>query len=117
MSATKYTYWVNRPRVVASGIAQNTHTQTRTQITALEILPAAPNPVDCPLLSHSALLVRHRDDDSIVASVTVASKIYSLSLRGRPISRISGLEDWQLVLQDQWRVESLRECSCVAQPR
>jgi hypothetical protein len=37
---------------------------------------AGSNPLDSPLLSHSALLVRHRVDDSIVASVTVASKIY-----------------------------------------
>jgi hypothetical protein len=37
---------------------------------------AVSTPPDCPLLSHSALLVRHRVDDSIVAFVTVASKIY-----------------------------------------
>ena len=44
---------------------------------------AGSTPLDCPLLSHSALLVRHRVDDSIVASVTVASKIYRSCLGER----------------------------------
>src|ERR1700733_5511992 len=59
----------------------------RTRSTALEILPAAPNPLGCPRLAPSALLALHRVNDSTVVSVTVASKIYCSCLREGPISR------------------------------